>query len=80
MSSDPASILVVDNDGEKLGFFGATPVVQQTAADPAALASPADMGAAYTEAEVQALRDDVAALRTTLLSVTNLLQAYGLSA
>jgi hypothetical protein len=73
------SVVAIDNDGPKIGFFGVTPVVRQTVADPAALTAPADMGAAYTESEVQALRDDVAALRATLLAVTNLLQAYGLS-
>jgi len=47
--------------------------------DPAAMTAPANMGAAYTQAEVQALRDDVAAIRGTILALTNLLQSMGLA-
>lgn len=44
-------------------------------ADPAALTSPADVSATYTEAEVQHIRDDVAALRTTLVALLASLRA-----
>lgn len=46
-------------------------------ANPAALTSPADIGTVYTEAEVQALRNDVAALRTTVQSLLTALRDAG---
>jgi uncharacterized protein YceH (UPF0502 family) len=47
-----------------------------TVAAPAAMTAPANMNAAYTQAEVQQLRTDVANLRTTVNSlVTNLKNA-----
>lgn len=46
-------------------------------ADPAALTAPADIAATYTEAEVQALRNDVAALRTTVANLLASLRSAG---
>lgn len=46
-------------------------------ADPAALTAPADIAAVYTEAQVQAIRDDVAALRTTLVNLLTSLRNAG---
>ena len=58
---------------------GGSPVTVQAAfvTAPAALTAPADLGATYTQANVNALRTDVAALRTTLNAVLTALQAAG---
>lgn len=45
--------------------------------DAAALTAPADIAATYTEAEVQALRNDAAALRTTVNALLASLRAGG---
>lgn len=44
---------------------------------PAALTSPASMNAAYVQADVQKLRDDIAALRTTLNSLVTEMKNAG---
>lgn len=48
-----------------------------TVTDPPALTAPADIAAVYTEAEVQALRNDIAALRGTVVSLLASLRAVG---
>lgn len=45
--------------------------------DPAALTAPADIAATYTEAQVQALRNDIAALRTTVAALLTSLRDAG---
>lgn len=42
---------------------------------PAALTAPATMNAAYTQSEVQALRNDVAALQSKLTALINVINA-----
>lgn len=49
-------------------------------ADMAALTAPADIATTYTEAEVQAIRDDVAAARTTINALLASLRTAGLLA
>ena len=70
---------VINSSGTaNLGFYGATPVAKTTVADPAALTSPTTISGSYTQSEVQKLRDDIAALRTTLAAAVDALQSYGL--
>lgn len=54
-----------------------SPQKATTVAAPAAMTAPATMNAAYTQAEVQALRTDVANLRTTLNTLITNLKAAG---
>jgi hypothetical protein len=70
--------LVRASGTDKIGWFGANPVVKQAVADPAALSAPTTMGGAYVQAEAQALRNDIAAIRSSLAAVIDALQAYGL--
>lgn len=48
-----------------------------TVANPAALTAPATMSGTYTQAEVQKLRADIAALRTTLDTLVTELRNAG---
>ena len=73
----PQSV-INSRSSNQLGFFNATPAVKQTTANPAALTAPSTMSGSYTQSEVQKLRDDIAALRTTVLALTTALQTYGL--
>lgn len=53
------------------------PFKAATVAAPPALTSPADIPASYNEANMQALRDDVANLRTTVNALLTALKAAG---
>jgi hypothetical protein len=46
-------------------------------ADPAAVTAPAQMGASYTQANVNALQADVVALRTTVAALVTALKTAG---
>ena len=55
----------------------ADPIAATAVANPAALTSPADIAATYSETAVQQIRDDVAALRTTVQSLLTSLRNAG---
>lgn len=61
-----------------VGFFGTSPTTKTTLTDPAALTSAATVPAAYDQAEMQKIRDDLDALRGKVVSLTDALQSYGL--
>jgi hypothetical protein len=73
----PASVINPDGH-QKLGFFGAAPVAKTAVADPPALTSPSTLSSTYSQSQVQALRDDLAALRSQVANLTDALQALGL--
>lgn len=49
---------------DTIGFFGVTPIVQ-----PAAIASPGAIGAAFVQAEVAALKTAIDAIRVALVNL-----------
>lgn len=72
----------VDIDCTNLGFYGVTPVVQQSTPDPAAIVTTETAGATYTSNEqdmLDNLKTDVTNLKAELKAATDALQAYGLS-
>lgn len=71
-----AGALTLDHTVQERARYG---LMKTAVADPAALTAPTTISATYVQAEIQALRNDVAALRATVAALVDALQAANLA-
>lgn len=77
--STAVGVLIGGSTSAKLGFFGTTPTTKRTVADPSAT-TVTTAPASYTQTWGGQVYTDIRALRATLLTLIDALQAYGLIA